>query len=150
MAEKQDGETRKYKLVYNYEEQHKYMQDIYTYLPKLMEFLWEEPKVVAKLLTLSNIEDVKKNLAPFIANNFYENILSSVYIEDNLMYIISLLLVDEIKGLEKIQDNNFLKETAAGYVLEQLKNKTDVQIYFKTIMLSIVEKLETTNNTVLE
>ena len=143
MAEKQDGETRKYKLVYNYEEQHKYMQDIYTYLPKLMEFLWEEPKVVAKLLTLSNIEDVKKNLAPFIANNFYENILSSVYIEDNLMYIIYLLLTEEIKGIEKIEDNKFLEDTACGYVLEQLKNKTDVQIYFKTIMLSLVEKLET-------
>ena len=143
MAEKQEKETRKYRLIHDYQEQHDYFKDTYTYLPKLMEFLWEQPKIVAKLLSLSNIEDVKKNLAPFIANNFYENILSSVYIEDNLMYIISLLLVDEIKGLEKIQDNNFLKETAAGYVLEQLKNKTDVQIYFKTIMLSIVEKLET-------
>jgi hypothetical protein len=143
MAEKQDKETRKYKLVHDYEEQHKYFKDTYTYIPKLMEFLWEEPKIVAKLLTLSNIEDVKKNLAPFIANNFYENILSSVYIEDNLMYIISLLLMEEIKGLEKIEENKFLEETACGYVLEQLKNKTDVQIYFKTIMLSLVEKLET-------
>ena len=143
MAEKQDKETRKYKLVHDYEEQHKYFKDTYTYIPKLMEFLWEEPKIVAKLLTLSDIEDVKKNLAPFIANNFYENILSSVYIEDNLMYIISLLLMEEIKGLEKIEENKFLEETACGYVLEQLKNKTDVQIYFKTIMLSLVEKLET-------
>ena len=142
MAEKQEQEERKYRLVHDYQEQHDYFRDIYTYLPKLMEFLWEQPKIVAKLLSLSNIEDVKKNLAPFIVNNFYENILSSVYIEDNLMYIISLLLVDEIKGLEKIEENNFLKETAGGFVLEQLKNKTDIQIYFKTIMLSLVEKLE--------
>ena len=143
MAEKQNKETRKYKLVHDYEEQHKYFKDTYTYMPKLMEFLWEQPKIVAKLLSLSNIEDVKQNLAPFFANNFYENILSSVYIEDNLMYMISLLLIDEIKGLDKIEDNKFLDETAGGYVLEQLKNKTDVQIYFKTIMLSLVEKLET-------
>ena len=158
MAEKQNKETRKYKLVHDYEEQHKYFKDIYTYMPKLMEFLWEQPKIVAKLLSLSKIEDVKKNLAPFFANNFYENILSSVYIEDNLMYMISLLLIDEIKGIDKIEDNKFLDEikgidkiednkfldeTAGGYVLEQLKNKTDVQIYFKTIMLSLVEKLET-------
>ena len=107
-----------------------------------MDFLWKEPKIVAKLLANSNIDDVKNNLAPFIVNNFYENILSSVYIEDNLMYVISLLLIDEIKCIEKINDNKFLENSAGGYVLEQLKNKIDVQNYFKTIMLSIVEKLE--------
>ena len=143
LAEKQEKETRKYKLVHDYEEQHNYFKDAYTYIPKLMEFLWEQPKVVAKLLFHSNYTDVKKNLAPFIVNNFYENILSSVYIEDNLMYIISLLLIDEIKGLETIEDNKFLEETAGGCILEQLKNKTDIQIYFKTIILSLVEKLET-------
>ena len=99
LAEKQEKENRKYKLVHDYVEQHNYLKDAYTYIPKLMEFLWEEPKIVAKLLTLSNIEDVKKNLAPFIANNFYENILSSVYLEDNLMYIISLLLMEKTKAV---------------------------------------------------
>ena len=107
-----------------------------------MEFLWDQPKVVANLLANSNIQDVKQNLASLFVNNFYENILSSVYIEDNLMYIISLLLMEEMKGIEKIVDNKFLEETACGYVLEQLKNKTDVQNYFKTIILSLVEKLE--------
>ena len=143
LAEKQEKENRKYKLVHDYVEQHNYLKDAYTYIPKLMEFLWEQPKVVAKLLSHSNYDDVKKNLAPFIVNNFYENILSSVYIEDNLMYIISLLLMEEIQGLVKIDYNTFLEETAGGCVLEQLKNKTDVQIYFKTIILSLVEKLET-------
>ena len=107
-----------------------------------MELLWKQPKVVAKLLSYSDIEDVRKNLAPFFVNNFYENILSSVYIEDNLMYLISLLLMDEIKALDKIKENNFLEKSAVGYLLEQLKYKTDVQTYFKTIMLSLVEKLE--------
>ena len=79
---------------------------------------------------------LKKALHPFFVKNFYEDILSIVYLEDNLMYIISLLLIDEIKGLEKIKDNKFLEETAGGYVLDQLKNKTDFQIYFKTIMIS--------------
>ena len=143
MEEKQNDETRKFRLVHDYIELHKYFKDNYTYIPRLMEFLWEQPKIVAKLLSLSNIEDVKKNLAPFFVNNFYENILSSVYIEDNLMYIISLLLMDEIKGLDKIEDNKFLENTPLGYVLEQLKNKTDIQNYFKTIILSLVEKLET-------
>ena len=107
-----------------------------------MNLLWKHPKVVAKLLSYSDKEDVRKNLAPFFVNNFYENILSSVYIEDNLMYLISLLLMDEINALDKIKENNFLEKSAVGYLLEQLKNKSDIQTYFKTIMLSLVEKLE--------
>jgi hypothetical protein len=142
LSEKEKNDNRKYKLVYDYEEQHNYLKETYTYLPNLMNFLWKDPKIVAKLLANSDIDDVKNNLAPFVVNNFYENILSSVYIEDNLMYIISLLLMDEIKSIEKINDNKFLENTAGGYVLEQLKNKIDVQNYFKTIMLSLVEKLE--------
>ena len=143
IAEKQDDEKRKFKLISEYEEHHNYFKDSYTYLPKFFEFLWEDPKAVSKLLINSDIEDVKKNLAPFFVNNFYENIISSVYMEDNLMYLISLLLIEETKGLKKDNYNKFLEETVSGYVLEQLKNKNDVQIYFKTIIFSLVEKLET-------
>ena len=144
IAERQQTDDRKFKLVYNYEDQQKYFKDAYTYIPKLMEFLWNEPKIIAKLLMNSDIDEVKNNLAPFFVNNFYENILSSVYIEDNLMYLISLLLIEEMKGMEKVNDfQKFLENTAGGYVLEQLKNKTDVQTYFKTIIFSLVEKLET-------
>ena len=143
LAEKQEEEKRKFKLISEYEEHHKYFKDAYTYIPKFFEFLWDDPKVVSKLLINSKKEEVKKNLAPFFVNNFYENILSSVYMEDNLMYLISLLLIEETKGLKKENYNKFLEETASGYVLEQLKNKNDVQNYFKTIILSLVEKLET-------
>jgi hypothetical protein len=143
IAEQQGNDNRKFQLIHEYEVLHKYFKGVLTYLPKLMNFLWSQPKIVAKLLAHSNNEDVKSNLAPFIGNNFYENMLSSVYIEDNLMYIISLLLMDEIKALNKNEVNNFLNKTPGGYLLEQLEYKTDVQIYFKTIMLSLVEKLET-------
>ena len=37
------------------------------------------------------------------------------------MYIISLLLTYEIKGLEKIENNKFLEKTAGGCIFEQLK-----------------------------
>ena len=144
IAEKQNLDDRKFELVSDFEEQQTFFKDIYTYMPHLLDYLWEDPKTISKLLINSNIEDVKKNLAPLFVNNFYENILSSQYIEDNLMYLISLLLMEEIKGIEKPEDyNKFLEETATGYVLEQLKSKTDVQNYFKTIIFSLVEKLET-------
>ena len=112
------------------DEQQTFFKDIYTYMPKLMEFLWNDPKTISKLLINSNIEDARKNLAPFFVNNFYENILSSVYIEDNLMYLISLLLMEEIKGIEKPEDyNKFLEETATGYVLEQSKKNRCTKLF---------------------
>jgi len=143
IAEKQENENRKFKLISKYEDQREYLGDAYSILPDFLKYLWDDPKLVAKLLINSDIEDVKKNLAPLFVNNFYENILSSVYMEDNLMYLISLILIEEIKGLKKENYNNFLEETAGGYVLEQLKNKTDLQNYFKTIIFNLVEKLET-------
>jgi hypothetical protein len=142
IAEKEKFDNRKFKLISEPEEQQKYFKDIYTYITKFFEFLWEDPKIVSKLLINSNIEDVKKNLAPFFVNNFYENILSSEYIEDNLMYLISLILFEEIKDLRKKNYNIFLEETVSGYVLEQLKNKIDIQNYFKEIIFSSIEKLE--------
>ena len=109
-----------------------------------MENLWKDPKTVATLLINSDKNDVKENLAPLFADNFYENILSSSYIEDNLMYMISLLLKDEIDKLKNVNDwQTFLEDTPCGYLLEQLRMKQDVQTFFKNTIYSVVETLET-------
>jgi hypothetical protein len=136
-------DERKYKLIYEYEEIHKYFQDTYTYVPNFFKSLLNQPKIIAKLITNSNLEDIKNNLAYFFMNNFFENILSSSYMEDNLMYVITLVLRDEIKSINNTNDfSSFLDNTAGGYFLEQLKYKTDVLGFYKIIMLHLVEKLE--------
>ena len=141
--QRKNFDERKYKLIYEYEEIHKYFQDTYTYVPNLFKSLWNQPKVIAKLITNSNLEDIKNNLAYFFMNNFFENILSSSYMEDNLMYVITLVLMDEIKSINNTNDfSSFLDNTAGGYFLEQLKYKTDVLGFFKIIILHLVEKLE--------
>ena len=63
------------------------------------------------MLINSKKEDIKKNLAPLIVNNFYENILSSSYIEDYLLYVIALILKNEIDNdiTQKKDFNKFLK-----------------------------------------
>ena len=63
------------------------LRDLNTYIPNLMNRLWEQPKLVVSVIQHAQITDLKNHLAPFFANNFYENILSSYYIEDNLMYV---------------------------------------------------------------
>ena len=88
------------------------LRDLNTYFPKLMNYLWEQPKLVVSVIEHSKIEDLKEHLAPFFANNFYENILSSYYIEDNLMYDLTLLLEKEINNLANInQDEIFINDT---------------------------------------
>ena len=123
---------------YNYEiidlknEEGELLKELNVYIVKLMTYLWDQPKLIANLLLSAEKNDIKENLAPLIANNFYENILSSDYIEDNLLYVLSLLLQDEINDLNNENDfSNFLNETPCGFLLGHLKEKKDVQTFFK-------------------
>ena len=115
------------------------------YIPKFLNALWEEPKLVANVLMKSDNLEVKDILAPFICNNFYQNIISPYSIEENLLYVISLMLKEEINNLESIsQVKNFLKSTPCGYLLGELRNKSDIQTYSKNITHSLIETIEKT------
>ena len=130
------------------EDQEKFFGELYTYVPLFMGYLWENPKIVANLLIYSNKEDIKSNIAPLIVNNFYENILSSSYIEDHLLYVIGLVLKDEIdKEIKQKTDYKiFLEDTPCSILLEELKKKQDVQTFFKSIIYDIVSHLEEENS----
>ena len=140
IAERLEKEERKYKLI---EDNSSILRDLNTYLPKLMNYMWEQPEVVASVIKNADITELKKNVAPYFTNNFYENILSPYYIEDNLMYVLTLLLRDEINNLSNInQEEIFLNDTPCGCMLEELKRKSDIQTFFKTIIFNAVEDLE--------
>ena len=53
MAEKRNIDNRKYKLIFDYKDQHKYFQDTYTYLSSFFESLWDQPSIIAKWITNS-------------------------------------------------------------------------------------------------
>ena len=97
------------------------------------------------ILKNSDPNIVKTNLAPFIINNFYCNYLSGNYMENNLLYVITLMLKDEIDNLENInQVDNFLNNTKCGFLLDELIKIPDIQIYFKNVILKTIEKIERT------
>jgi len=124
------------------------LRDLNTYIPNLMNRLWEQPKTVVSVIEHASISDLKNHLAPFFANNFYENILSSYYIEDNLMYVLTLLIQSEIKQLNNINQNDkFLNETPCGILLGELRRKSDIQAYFNNIIINAIENLEANNST---
>ena len=86
---------------------------------------------------------IKKKLAPFIVNNFYCNYLSGNYIDNNLLYLITMMLKDEIDKLENInQVDTFLENSKCGFLLEELRKMPDIQIFFKKLIYNLVEKME--------
>ena len=60
-----------------------------------------------------------------------------------MIYIFAMMLKDEIDKLENInQLDNFLNNTKCGYLIEELKQVPDIQMYFNKVILKAVEKLE--------
>ena len=129
-----------YQLIENNKD---YLKDLNLYIPKFLSYLWENPPLIAKLLIHSDVNDVSKFLAPLFCNNFYENILSPNHIEDQLLYVIYLLLEDEIDKLNDINSTSkFLNDTACGYLLNELMDKKDVKAFFKIILKEAIEIME--------
>ncbi len=120
----------------------RYFEDISVYIPGFMQSLWDSPESIATILATASVEDIKNNLAHFVASYLYENIVSSDSQEDQLLYILTLLLKEEIKNLN-VDDDTFLKDKSpSGYILEELLDKKDVKFYFKNIIKSIMKKIE--------
>ena len=144
------NDQRIYQLIDEQKEKDKIFGELNTYIKYLLHYLWDQPNVVAKILSLSKIEDIKKYLAHFFTNNFYENILSNNNKEDQLLLIITFLLKKEINNLnddiKNIDFNNiqniFLNETACGYIFEEFCFKKEIQSFFRIIILDLVEELE--------
>ena len=130
---------KEYSLV---ETNYDYLSDLNTFITNILKYLWEEPKLIANLLMRTNKDDTKKYIAPLICNNFYENILSSNYIEDPLLYIIYLLLKQEINSIKSLDNiDAFLNDTQCVYLLGQLIEKNDVKEFFKIILQNTLEDL---------
>ena len=121
-----------------------YLSELNTFIPKLLSYLWDDPKLVANLLMNADHSDTEKYLAPLICNNYFENILSSNYIEDPLLYVIYLLLDEEISQINDIKESNtFLNDTQCSLLLGQLIEKNDVKDFFKLILEDIIENIGT-------
>ena len=116
-----------------------------VYITSFLKGLWSCPEAMHHILKKTDKNVIKTNLAPFIVNNFYSNYLSGNYMENNLLYLITLMLKDEIDKLENInQIDNFLENSKCGYLLDELQKMPDIQIYFKNVILKTVESIERT------
>ena len=114
-----------------------------VFITSFLTNLWKNPEVIHHILLNTEPEIVEANLAPFIVHHFYCNLLSGNYMENNLLYVITMMLKEEIDKLENInQVDSFLEDTKCGYLINELRKMPDVQIYFKNVILKTVEKIE--------
>ena len=113
------------------------------YISSFLKILWNSPEIMHRILVNSDEKAVQTNLAPLLVNNFYCNLLSGNYMDNNLLYIFTMMLKDEIDKLENINDvESFLEGTKCGFLLEELIKMPDIQIFFKNVIRKTVEKIE--------
>ena len=131
-----DENNIKYQLVENmlYEPN---LGDLNVYLPNFLELLWNQPTVVSKILLNSNSKEISENLSFFFCHNFYENVLSPNYIEANLLYLIAIMLKEEVNNIPKKTSKDahnkyleyFLDNGPICILLEQFQKKMMSKIF---------------------
>lgn len=91
--------------------------------------------------------DLKYNIFPLLINNFYENIFSSKIIENQLIYIIIMLMNKEIKEIDSLTDKkNFLENEMINIFINELIKKVEIQKYFKIIVQDPVNEVNLKTN----
>ena len=132
----------KYELITEKTQEKKEFNDLWLYIQFFMKDIWENPKSVATILSKLDQKDLK-DISHFIVHNLYDNIVSTKNNEHQLIYIISLLLKNEMDEMkDDINVFSFLDNTSCGIILEEFIYKKEVQSFFKVNLLNIIEKLE--------
>ncbi len=119
----------------------------YVYITNFLFALRNDQELMFKIIQKAPLNpETEKCFSLFIMNNFYENILSPSYIEEELLALIERSLNYEINLLNsKFDYNNFLDKTATGFLLGGLISKNDVKSYFNMLLKSVIEKMENKN-----
>ena len=134
-----------YNLILDEKEKSNIFGNLNTYIPGFMDELWKNPKSVAIILLNADKNDIRKKLASFVVNKLYYNIFSVNHKDDQLIYIISLLLQNEINSLTDI-NASFLKDSKCGIILEELIKKKEVKEFFKKVILDSMKESEIVNS----
>ena len=114
-----------------------------VYITNFLKVLWSYPEAVAYILNSVDNTQISKNLSEFFANNFYNNFLSDNYLQNNLLYVITIMIKKEIDEIQNIsEENKFLDNSKVSFLLEEMINFPDIKFYFRTIISHMLEKLE--------
>ena len=126
------------------------LNQCFSYITNFLFSLRNDQELMFKIIQKASIDDSKECLSSLLINNYYENILSSNYIEIELLAIIERSLKFEIDKLNKSNEyQKFLNDTVIGNILDNLINKTDIKSYFNMIFHDIIDKMENKTNDIM-
>ena len=118
-----------------------FLLDLTKIITNFLGYLWEKPDFLAKILIYNDLNDANNTLFSLIVNRFYQNILSSSFIEENLLYVIVIIFKNEIYKNE-FDNLKFLENSKTSLLMDELRNNLEIKKYSKNVILEIIKKLE--------
>lgn len=76
------------------------------YIATFLKILWNYPEAVYIILKNADKEIIEKNLGKFIMNNFFNNYMGSSKLENNLLYVLTMMIKEEINSFVDIPQIN--------------------------------------------
>ena len=152
ISDKFKKEQKLYKLISDQNSFNKYFSNNAIYIPILFNQLWASPNSISTILLKADKYEIKNNLADFFVNNFYGNISSLHNKDEQLLYIITKVLKEEINSLKDI-NNNIMSEDRCAFILKEFGKKNEVIFFFKKILINVIKIMKTkysSENIILE
>jgi len=131
------------------------LSQTYDIITNFLLLLRNDPEIIFKIVSKISSLDISINMInstfyTFLVDNFYENILSSNSIEDELLALIYRILKLEINNLnDKTNLNTFFEKSTSNKIFEMLIMKNDIKEYFNMILKDIIEYLENNSDYLL-
>jgi len=114
------------------------IHDFFFYLRKNNDFILQIVKNVNR--------EKRKILIPFLCHFFYENFFNDSQEQEEILYIIYLLLEEDIDKLDSPSILSFLEDSFLGDFLIEIGNKYENKKYIDLILNTIIRDVEDKNS----
>jgi hypothetical protein len=114
----------------------------------IQDFLFyfrENNEYMLNLINCLN-KDKRKVIIPFLCHFFYENFFMETPEQEEILYIIYLLLEKEIDNLNSPSVLSFLDDTFLGEFLVEMGNKYEISKYIDNILNDLIREVEEKNS----
>ena len=117
------------------------IQDFLFYLRENNEYMLNVIKYLSK--------EKRKVLVPFLCHFFYENFFMDTPEQEEIFYIIYLLLEKEVDSLNSPSIISFLGDTFLGEFFGEMRNKYEINKYIDNILNYLIREIEEKNSSFL-
>ena len=132
----------KIKILNAYQELEQYSNDLKNFLFAFRT----NNELMLRLIECANL-DQYEILVPFLCHFFYENFYTESNEQEEILYIIYLLLEKEIDSLFTPSVSTFLEQSFISNFLTEMGNRYEIKHYIDIILNKLIMEIEETNMT---